>query len=259
MFSHLLDAISLSRHWVAAGWTMLHFLWIGLAIMVMTLLARRLLARASAELRHAVVLFCFASLAIAPVLIYRYVLEREIPAAGKSTPIDAAPAAGGSGVAWSIDSGGSVSLHTAPSWRADLRPTAAAPRSFLSQIQPALDNAAHWMPLVWIIGVPFTLALLAQRNADRDIALTTVATMLKVMLDKGLVSRARGERSWLWSARLSRQKTTRGMIGKILSNVFEGSASKLVMHLIEDGKLTAREQAEIRAMLEEHSKKSKAG
>ena len=82
--------------------------------------------------------------------------------------------------------------------------------------------------------------------------------MLKVMLDKGLVSRAKGERSWLWSARLSRQKTTRGLIGKILSNVFEGSASKLVMHLIEDGKLTAQEQAEIRAMLEAHSKKPKA-
>jgi predicted transcriptional regulator len=125
------------------------------------------------------------------------------------------------------------------------------------------DGELEILRILWEIG-PAELgqiraALLAHRNADRDIALTTVATMLKVMLDKGLVTRARGERSWLWSARASRQKTTRGMIGKILSNVFEGSASKLVMHLIEDGKLTAQEQAENRAMLEEHSKKTKAG
>jgi predicted transcriptional regulator len=125
--------------------------------------------------------------------------------------------------------------------------------------QQPTDGELEILRILWEIG-PAELgqvrsALLSQR--DRDIALTTVATMLKVMLDKGLVSRARGERSWVWSAKLSRRSTTRGLIGKILSNVFEGSASKLVMHLIEDGKLTAGEQAEIRAMLEEHSRKSK--
>jgi BlaI family penicillinase repressor len=123
--------------------------------------------------------------------------------------------------------------------------------------QQPTDGELEILRILWEIG-PAELGqvrsiLLAQR--DRDIALTTVATMLKVMLDKGLVSRAKGERSWLWSAKLSRRSTTRGLIGKILSNVFEGSASKLVMHLIEDGKLTAGEQAEIRAMLEEHSRK----
>jgi predicted transcriptional regulator len=98
-------------------------------------------------------------------------------------------------------------------------------------------------------------ALLQQR--DRDIALTTVATMLKVMLDKGLVTRTRGERSWLWSAKVTRRNATRGMIRKVLSNVFEGSASKLVMHLIEDGRLTPDEQEQIRALLDEHARRDK--
>jgi BlaI family penicillinase repressor len=95
------------------------------------------------------------------------------------------------------------------------------------------------------------------RERDRDMALTTVATMLQIMLDKGLVTRAQGERSWLWSANVTRRNTTRGLIRKILSNVFEGSASKLVMHLIEDGKLTPDERAQIRAMLDEHARRQK--
>ena len=40
-------------------------------------------------------------------------------------------------------------------------------------------------------------------------------------------------------------------------NVFEGSASKLVVHLIEDGRLTPAEQQEIRALLDDHARRSK--
>ena len=125
--------------------------------------------------------------------------------------------------------------------------------------QQPTDVELEILRVLWEIG-PAELgqvraALLASR--DRDIALTTVATMLKVMLDKGLVARARGERAWLWSAKATRKNTTRGMLGKILSTVFEGSASKLVMHLIEDGKLTPDEQKEIRALLDEHTRRQK--
>jgi BlaI family transcriptional regulator, penicillinase repressor len=93
-------------------------------------------------------------------------------------------------------------------------------------------------------------------RAGREVALTTVATMLKVMMDKGLVGRSQGERSWVWSAKVSRRNTTRGMIRKVLSNIFEGSASKLVMHLIEDGTLTPAEQQEIRDLLEKHARRA---
>ena len=125
--------------------------------------------------------------------------------------------------------------------------------------QQPTDGELEILRILWEIGPaelgPVRAALLAGR--DRDIALTTVATMLKVMLDKGLVTRAKGERAWLWSAKATRKNTTRGMIGKFLSTVFEGSASKLVMHLIEDGKLSPGEREEIRALLEEHARRTK--
>jgi BlaI family transcriptional regulator, penicillinase repressor len=125
--------------------------------------------------------------------------------------------------------------------------------------QQPTDGELEILRILWEIGPaelgPIRSALLAGR--ERDIALTTVATMLKVMLDKGLVTRARGERAWLWSAKATRKNTTRGMIGKFISTVFEGSASKLVMHLIEDGKLSPGEREEIRALLDEHARRQK--
>ena len=119
------------------------------------------------------------------------------------------------------------------------------------------DGELEILRVLWEIG-PAELGRVRTElleRSGREVALTTVATMLKVMLDKGLVSRSKGERSWLWSAKVSRRNTSRGMIRKVLSNIFEGSASKLVMHLIEDGTLTPAEQQEIRDLLEKHARR----
>lgn len=90
------------------------------------------------------------------------------------------------------------------------------------------------------------------QGRGRSVAATTVATMLKVMLDKGLVRRAEGPRGYLWSARASRKATSAGLLRKLIDHAFDGSASRLVAHMIEEGKLSDDDRQAIRRMLEEH-------
>lgn len=84
----------------------------------------------------------------------------------------------------------------------------------------------------------------------RQVALTTIATTLKTMLAKGLVGRDDGPRGYVWSAAASRGSTATGLVGKLVQHVFDGSAGRLVAHLIQEGALDARDRAEIRALLE---------
>jgi predicted transcriptional regulator len=84
----------------------------------------------------------------------------------------------------------------------------------------------------------------------RQVALTTIATTLKTMLAKGLVARQDGPRGYVWSAVTSRRTTASGLLGKLVQHVFDGSARRLVAHLIQEGALDARDRAEIRALLE---------
>jgi predicted transcriptional regulator len=119
------------------------------------------------------------------------------------------------------------------------------------------DGELEILRVLWDAGPVEIGQIRAELLKTREIALTTVATMLKVMLDKGLVTRSQGERAWVWRAKVTRQSATRGMLAKMLSSVFEGSASKLVAHLLEDGKLTPAERDEIRAMLDQHRNRSK--
>jgi BlaI family transcriptional regulator, penicillinase repressor len=105
------------------------------------------------------------------------------------------------------------------------------------------------LQVLWDAG-PLSLSQLCERiRAQRPVATTTVATMLKVMLNKKLVRRARVARGSLWSARLSRKSTASGMVSGLVDRLFDGSAKTLVAHLIEEGRLTSAQRREILELL----------
>ena len=88
---------------------------------------------------------------------------------------------------------------------------------------------------------------------ERPVATTTVATMLRVMLDKRLVRRRTATRGYQWSAAVSHEAAARTMVGKLVDGVFDGSAGRLAAHLIEGGRLSDDELTELRQMLDSHS------
>ena len=113
------------------------------------------------------------------------------------------------------------------------------------------DGELEILQVLWEQG-PLALSDLCARLRDeRDVATTTVATMLRVMHGKQLVRRTRVGRGNVWSAAVTRQKTARNMVGKLVDRVFDGSAHRLAAHLVEAGKLSDDELAELRKMIHE--------
>ena len=116
------------------------------------------------------------------------------------------------------------------------------------------DGELEILNVLWDAGKATLGQICNQLRKSRPVATTTVATMLKVMLDKNLVRRAKGPRVYLWSARVTRKATTSGMLRKLIDRAFDGSARRLVAHLLEDGKLSPRDQKEIRRLLDQSDK-----
>lgn len=110
---------------------------------------------------------------------------------------------------------------------------------------------------LWEAGEPLELgALCARLREEKDVATTTVATMLKVMLGKQLVARTKGPKSWLWAAKVSRDATASQMLTRLVDKVFDGSAQLLVSQLIDTGKLSDEDRRQIVAMLKGAEKKA---
>ena len=103
--------------------------------------------------------------------------------------------------------------------------------------------------ILWESGPCELGVICAELRRQREIATTTVATMLRVMLEKGLAKRIEGSSGYLWSAKVSRRATAGRMLRKLLNHVFDGSARLMMMHLIDGETLSQEDLRELRELL----------
>ncbi len=88
-------------------------------------------------------------------------------------------------------------------------------------------------------------------RARRKVAYTTVMTMMNILEQKGFLKKRRRERAFLYRAARPRQQVLRAMVREFVDRVFNGSAEPLVVHLVEDRRLSEKERREIARLIEE--------
>jgi len=115
------------------------------------------------------------------------------------------------------------------------------------------DGELEILRVLWDRGPSSLSAICEALRRQRDVATTTVATMLRVMLDKRLVRRKRSGRGHNWSAAVTQSAAARTMVGKLVDGIFDGSAGRLVAHLVEAGQLSDKELAELREIIKSNS------
>ncbi len=108
------------------------------------------------------------------------------------------------------------------------------------------------MKILWDHG-PLTVREVMQwLNRQRPRAYTSVMSLLNVMTDKGLLGRTAKGRAFVYQSKISRDKTLGHMVGDLLGRAFEGSASALVAHLLEESNPSPQELNDIRQAIESH-------
>jgi BlaI family penicillinase repressor len=80
---------------------------------------------------------------------------------------------------------------------------------------------------------------------------TTILKMMQIMNEKGLVTRQKNGKLHLYKSVTSSENTKTQLLNKMISNVFKGSASQLVMSVLGNGKPSKEELKEIRSYLDQ--------
>ena len=112
------------------------------------------------------------------------------------------------------------------------------------------DGELEILRALWENGPSPLGAVCESLRRQREVATTTVATMLRVMLDKGLVRRKEAARGIQWSAAVTQSAAAKSMVGKLVDGVFDGSAGRLAAHLVEAGQLSPDELSELRKLID---------
>lgn len=85
---------------------------------------------------------------------------------------------------------------------------------------------------------------------DRDLAYTSVMTIMSIMTDKGYVRRRKTKGSYVYRPVLEQHSAARAMLSDVVNRVFDGSAAAAAVHLLESADIDREELHELQRLLE---------
>jgi predicted transcriptional regulator len=95
-----------------------------------------------------------------------------------------------------------------------------------------------------------------QKELQRELAYTTVQTMLNILHRKGKVKRTLKERAYFYKPAVSRRHVVGQTVSDLVDRMFGGSAENLVMSLVETKHFTPEKLARLNQLLNELQEKT---
>ena len=108
------------------------------------------------------------------------------------------------------------------------------------------------LKVLWQRGPSTVRDVLEVLNESRPRAYTSVMSLMNVMADKGQLVRREQGRAFLYEPASQREDTLGGMVADLLGRAFEGSASQLVAHLLDQSRPGSAELDEIRKAIQQY-------
>ena len=106
------------------------------------------------------------------------------------------------------------------------------------------------MKALWQVGegtVADVLVVLASQH--RELAPTTVATLLQRLSKQGWVKHRRNGRQFIYRAKVSQKDAAKSVLQRVLSSFFGGRVSALTAELLETEQLSQDELKELRRLI----------
>jgi predicted transcriptional regulator len=107
------------------------------------------------------------------------------------------------------------------------------------------------MKIVWAREVATVRDVYEALLERRKIAYTTVMTMMKILEQKKYLRKNQEDRAYVYRPAKPKNQVIKGMVREFVNRVFNGSAEPLLVHLIEDRKLSEKDLEEIARMIRE--------
>jgi BlaI family penicillinase repressor len=117
-------------------------------------------------------------------------------------------------------------------------------------------SEAEWevMEVLWRRSRLTSLEVVQQLNHRKEWKDQTIRTMLSRLIQKGVVGYTAEGRVYRYRPLVSREKCVQQVSQSFLERVFEGTASSLVLHFVKNNRLSDKDMAELKAILNQNEK-----
>ena len=111
------------------------------------------------------------------------------------------------------------------------------------------DLQLDLMRVLWRAG-DLSVAEVTEALADRNLAHTTVATLLTRLEKRGAVVARRDGRMLVYTACVSEAQVRRNMVSSLIAQVFRGDPKALLAHLVSEREVAQGDLEQVRTLLQ---------
>lgn len=119
------------------------------------------------------------------------------------------------------------------------------------------ETELELMTILWNIGQGSVHDVMAGLASDRDLAYTSVSTILRILEQKKFIQSRKEGRGHLYTPLVSKEHYEGASLQHLVKKVFNGTPSAMVRRLLETGDLTEEELNSIRSLLDQTDHKPK--
>jgi BlaI family transcriptional regulator, penicillinase repressor len=121
----------------------------------------------------------------------------------------------------------------------------------MSEVPRPTDAELEILTVLWSRGASTVREVHETIQRRRAAQYTTILKLLQIMAEKRLVQRDETQRAHVYEAAKPREWTQRQLAGDLLRRAFDGSARSLMMGALSARKVSKRELAELRQLIDE--------
>ncbi|HEX9885827.1 MAG TPA: BlaI/MecI/CopY family transcriptional regulator [Longimicrobiales bacterium] len=115
------------------------------------------------------------------------------------------------------------------------------------------------LSVLWDRGEATTAEVCEALRPQRELAHTTVATLLSRLERRGVVEHAKDGRQYVYRALFSRGEVRSSKVAELTDALFGGDPAALVSHLVSDADVSPAELRSIRRLIEEADDRRSGG
>ncbi|MGZ3787361.1 MAG: BlaI/MecI/CopY family transcriptional regulator [Bacteriovorax sp.] len=115
--------------------------------------------------------------------------------------------------------------------------------------KPLTEVELQLMNAIWLLGTCTVKEVQTEISKERDLAYTSVATVMKILESKGILKSTKSDKAHIYSPLISKENYEKQSLEHLADNLFQGDSSMMVMRLLNDSNLSKKELEAIREAL----------
>lgn len=111
------------------------------------------------------------------------------------------------------------------------------------------ESELEILQVLWQKGTASVREVHEELTKSKDVGYTTTLKLMQIMFEKGLVKRDATFKTHIYEAQVSRDKTQKHLLNKMIDTLFGGSPTQLVLQALGNHKASEEELEEIQQLL----------